>query len=106
MVTEMGDEGSVPTVSMSEHAGDGVAWLRASAALASPRRESPRRESALIMAAAGTGPGFEALERIVSIPKLDPSMLTPRETRLHNTDRARLKLLRVTRARVRMKRMM
>lgn len=70
MVTEMGEEGAVPTVSISEQ-GDGVAWLRKSAALASPWAA---RKSPFIM------PGLPDLEldKIVSIPKLeplDPSML-------------------------------
>lgn len=63
MVTEMGEEGAVPTVSISEQ-GDGVAWLLKSAALASPRG----RNSPFIT------PGLPELapDRIVSIPKLDP----------------------------------
>lgn len=63
MVTEMGDEGAVPTVSISEH-GDGVAWLLKSAVLLSPSRKSPFISTGL--------PELEALDKIVSIPKLDP----------------------------------
>lgn len=63
MVTEMGDEGSEPTVSMSEH-GDGVAWLRKSAVLPSARRKSPFISAGL--------PELDALDKIVSIPKLEP----------------------------------
>lgn len=63
MVTEMGDEGPVPTVSISEH-GDGVAWLLKSAVLLSASRKSPFMSAGL--------PEFEAPDKIVSIPKLDP----------------------------------
>lgn len=63
MVTEMGDEGAVPTVSISEH-GDGVAWLLKSAVLLSPSRKSPFISTGL--------PELDALDKIVSIPKLDP----------------------------------
>lgn len=62
-MTEMGDEGAVPTVSISEH-GDGVAWLRKSAVLPSARRKSPFMSAGL--------PELDALDKIVSIPKLDP----------------------------------
>lgn len=58
MVTEMGDEGPVPTVSMSEH-GDG---LRNSV-------RSLSRKSPVISTAA---PELDALDKMVSIPKLDP----------------------------------
>lgn len=63
MVTEMGEEGAVPTVSISEQ-GDGVAWARKSAVLAS----LCWRKSPFIT------PGLPelALDKIVSIPKLDP----------------------------------
>lgn len=60
-MTEMGDEGAVPTVSISEH-GDGVAWLLKSVLL------SPRRNSPFI----STGLPELAEDKIVSIPKLDP----------------------------------
>lgn len=63
MLTEMGDEGAVPTVSISEQ-GDGVAWLLKSAGRPSPwGRKSPFMT-----------PGLPVLppDRIVSIPKLDP----------------------------------
>lgn len=62
-MTEIGDEGAVPTVSISEH-GDGVAWLLKSAVLLSPRRKSPFISTGL--------PEFVALDKIVSIPKFDP----------------------------------
>lgn len=61
-MTEMGDEGAVPTVSISEH-GDGVAWLLKSAVLLSLRRKSPF---------ISTGLPELAEDKIVSIPKLDP----------------------------------
>lgn len=65
MVTEMGEEGAVPTVSMSEHDGDGVAWLRLkSAVLLSPRRKSPFISAGLTE--------LVGLDKIVSIPKLEP----------------------------------
>lgn len=62
MVTEMGDEGAVPTVSISEH-GDGVAWLLKSAVLLSSRK-SPFMSTGV--------PELDAPDKIVSIPKLDP----------------------------------
>lgn len=86
MVTEMGDEGAVPTVSISEH-GDGVAWLLKSAVLLSPSRKSPFMSTGL--------PELDALDKIVSIPKLDPldpSMLRKEGWSLHN-NRLRLLLL-------------
>lgn len=78
MVTEMGDEGAVPTVSISEH-GDGVAWLLKSAVLLSPSRKSPFISTGL--------PELDALDKIVSIPKLDPldaSILRNKGMSLHN----------------------
>lgn len=60
MVTEMGDEGAVPTVSISEH-GEG---LLKSAVLLSLSRKSPFMSTGL--------PEFDVLDKIVSIPKLDP----------------------------------
>lgn len=62
-MTEIGEEGAVPTVSISEQ-GDGVAWLLKSVVLASPSD----RKSPFIM------PGLPepAPDKIVSIPKLDP----------------------------------
>ena len=60
MVTEMGDEGPVPTVSISEH-GEGVCCCLKSTVL-SLRRNSPFMSAAEL----------DALDKIVSIPKLDP----------------------------------
>lgn len=60
-MTEMGDEGSVPTVSISEHGDD--AWLLKSAVL-SARRKSPFMSTAALAELAE--------DKIVSIPKLDP----------------------------------
>lgn len=62
-MTEIGDDGAVPTVSISEH-GDGVAWLLKSAVLLlSLRRKSPFISTEL--------PEL-VVDKIVSIPKLDP----------------------------------
>ena len=63
MLTDTGDDGAVPTVSISEQ-GDGVAWLRKSAGRPSPCG----RKSPFITPGLPEPPPA----RIVSIPKLEP----------------------------------